>query len=304
MPFIFSDQIALDSYWKTPSDALRERACQSIAGEAQGGHVRGVISALRLKKPADILVRSKEERNTNINGIRMHLASDSLPDESLVYGDGFFLVAPELCFLQMASRYSLDELALLGYRMCGDYRPSAVRWKEGDMPLTSVSKLHQYLQTCGPVRNVRKAMQATQWICDCSYSWMESRLALIIVLPRRLGGYSLPAPQLNAEIPGTTRKGDLCWFEQGVIVEYDSQEHHADDDALNRDAIRRMKIGARDYGVLTITKAMVMDDELLDEVMRVLAKRLGCGVPAMSPACLKTRRDLTRKLFHQFGKEV
>ena len=71
---------------------------------------------------------------------------------------------------------------------------------------------------------------------------METALYLLLCLPRKLGGYGLPRPTLNAKRKVTALAGsftlsrtlvpDLFWSSAMFDMEYDSEEFHASAEAL------------------------------------------------------------------------
>ena len=79
------------------------------------GKLRGLVV------PIDVLVDDPAERR-NSSLLRCHVWNRPLPERSFIdIGDGVFVSAPELCFMQMCKNYEVTELVRLGYELTGSY---------------------------------------------------------------------------------------------------------------------------------------------------------------------------------------
>ncbi|MCL2632516.1 MAG: hypothetical protein FWD45_05480 [Coriobacteriia bacterium] len=177
-----------------------------------------------LNLPIDVLTRNNKARR-KIEGLRHNTFSHPVPVGSLINcGDGLVVSSPEFCFFQMASRLSLVKLIELGYEFCGVYslvaEKDAGRLASDDNtagesldnssmgfytrhPLTSVRKLKAYVSHMSNAHGQKKAARAVRFIIDGSASPMETILSMLLTLPKKLGGYGLPKPSLNAQIAPT-----------------------------------------------------------------------------------------------------
>ena len=114
---------------------------------------------------------------------------------------------------------------------------------------------------------------------------MEAKVALLLSLPAKYGGYGLPKPALNPALePGDDAKKlyrvesyrpDLFWAEARVDVEYHGNPHEGEA-ARTKDAARQAALEADGIKVTVLTFPQVADPAAFDVVARTLAKRLGC----------------------------
>ena len=113
---------------------------------------------------------------------------------------------------------------------------------------------------------------------------METIVYLLLCLPQKYGGYNLPQPELNPELPleyeermllrTVSVKPDLLWRKQKLVIEYDG-EYHNDPVQAAHDNRRRIVLEARGYHVETLKKRDVYDPIMFDTFATMLAKRLG-----------------------------
>lgn len=135
---------------------------------------------------------------------------------------------------------------------------------------------------------------------------MESRLVLYFTLPHHRGGYGLPVPQLNVtfDIDGRVRhldgrryRGDLCWPEARVAVEYDSDAAHTGPQRIAEDTRRRNALVERGITVVGVTHRQARSIGELDRVARIVAKLLGYRIRERRADQEERRATLFEKLF-------
>jgi hypothetical protein len=221
----------------------------------------------------------------------------------------------------MASEYPLAKLITLGIELCGTYsqpdKASICEQQDAEQDeeqakfvqplynlpkLTSKKKLQAFTERMGGWDGQRQAIKALRYISDGSGSPMETILFMLLTLPYRYGGYSLPTPELNGciypkkgALSFAGRKfyrGDLLWREAGVVVEYNSDMVHANADSIAMDAIRRGDLALCGISEITITKRQLYSIELFDKVARQVASRIGKKLRYKDPGFLKARREL------------
>ena len=221
--------------------------------------------------------------------------------------------SPEFCFFQMASQLSLVKLIELGFELCGTYAapasaasaPSApaaavsapasvapaatpdiqdtlreVETTYNRSPLTTTKRLTAFVSKLGGVAGVKQASKALQYILDGSASPMETTITMLLTLPYRLGGYGLPAPELNMQItPAKTAKSmadrafyscDLYWPDFEIAVEYDSDAYHTGSARIASDSRRRNSLSALGVQVITITNQQVQRIEAFEVAAQIL----------------------------------
>lgn len=105
-----------------PAD-IGSRRLKPSSGQAYGEGIKPLLTGkLRgLSLPLNILVDDHSfKRDTLL--LKSHTWTRPLPERSFMdLGDGIFVSAPELCFMQMAERLSVVELVRLGYELTGSY---------------------------------------------------------------------------------------------------------------------------------------------------------------------------------------
>lgn len=110
---------------------------------------------------------------------------------------------------------------------------------------------------------------------------METRLRLLLVLA------GLPEPRVNIEIRDGefSTRVDLCYPELKLVIEYDGQQHRADDlDQWDRDNERLGWFTDHDWELLPVISRGIYrrPQETLDRVCAAIARRGGV-VPALDP---------------------
>lgn len=215
------------------------------------------------------------------------------------------LVGFELCGFYGTSHWSKEEEANDSWRLAAQ---SAQKGNDTDLPgsnssnhwneyvphmtkrarRTKVRNIITYLERSAGLHGSNRAMKAVRYIIDDSASPMETALALLLSLPPKHGGFGLPKPKLNFEIQlienekqhlypikGRRLWADLCWPNEKLVIEYDSDTFHAGRNKLNRDSRRRAILELEGYHVITVTKKQLFGVVAFEEVARATAKRLG-----------------------------
>ena len=252
---------------------------------------------LGLSFPLDVMV-STQNAKRKVEGARIHVFSGLMPDGSFVdVGEGIFVASPEFCFLLMARELELTRLIELGYGLCGMYMQlqenssstagrvlSGKSLRDRSRP-TSKKRLSAFLSRMSGVSGKNRAQRALRYVANGSASPMETKLAMLLVLPNMLGGYALPMPELNSEIvpPKSLRQSlsqgsffcDLYWRKPDVAVEYDSDEHHSGSLAMSKDSIKRNVLALSETYVISVTKRQVYSTVELERVAKLVAKSIG-----------------------------
>lgn len=242
----------------------------------------GVIS-----EPVSFVVSRQADRRDSSRA-HCHVHAGTFPSSSFVrLGKNVYISSPELCFVQMASCLPLSELLLLGYELCGTYTTQGDSFKQRP-PLTSVSQIHGYLEKAGSIPGILKARRAAKYLADGSASPKESQLALLLGLPRAMGGYGLGIPLMNKEVSflkgsrkatsSDTNYVDLCWPDAKLVVEYDSDLAHTGTKDIAHDAARRNALLAAGMTVITVTKEQLMSYGEMEKVAHVVAQHLGVRI--------------------------
>ncbi len=260
----------------------------------------------------DVLCRKASHRS-RAAGVRSHVWGRALlPSAVVPIQDGLFSSSAPLCYLQFASSYEVPELALLGCELMGAYAPCdfAAFGLMPREPLVTPALLRRFLDACGPVNGLVRARETLGYLFAHAASPMESRVALYLTLPRRMGGYGFPKPELNLrfDVDGRAHmvtdkrfyRGDLCWRDAGIALEYDSDAAHTGSDRIAADTRRRNALAYLGITVLGITRQQAFDVGEFDRVARTLAKLL--DIPMRERRADQVQR---RMLLHQrlFGRD-
>lgn len=284
---------------KTPSFAGCRPSLEALGKLARCGIGLG-------DAPVDVLVSSVGER-WDSTAVRCHVQKAPYPRNSFVRLDkGIYIASPELVFVQMAQHWPLSDLLLLGFELCGIY----TTWKGGygqRPPLSTLARMSAFVDKASPIQGVVKARRAVRYVAERSASPKESVLALLLGLPRFMGGYGLGVPCMNWEVSFT--KGakkttssasnyvDLCWPSANLAVEYDS-DLHTGSDKIADDAARRNALFAAGMHELTVTKKQLFSVEKLDKVAHVIARHLGIRLRSVPYNEGLRRMRLRQSLLH------
>ena len=237
-----------------------------------------------------VLVSSPQSRSKRAS-CTSHVWSQPLVTGSFVnLGDDVYVSTPEFLFLQMASTSSLPQLVMLGYELCGTYTLTD-RYGRGFItdivPITTPSKISQYLARSPGRKGVDKAKAALRWIRAHSNSPMETALAMLLTLPRQDGGQHLSPIVLNPEFPLNLEwrrrlgrqsfKPDIYFPKQRIAVEYYGKEDHTSISSKQYDATRQALMEYLGIRVLGVTSEELYHPDkyigMLKELYRLLGKK-------------------------------
>lgn len=257
-------------------------------------------------RPLHILVSSAEGRIRS-RRLRCHVWSTELPDGALYQlTDQVLMASPQFCLQQMAGGSTIARRVATGMEICGGYArsPRAEGGFHKRPPLTTVDDLIAHFEK-NHGYGARRVREALAYVVESSRSPMETVVVLLFTLPVELGGCGLPRPELNLriDIPPSLQVAlgkpyltvDLCWRALGIILEYDSYLWHRSKAKVDEDNTRNE--GLRDMGwmVRSVTKGMLGNDQMLDELVRKVAARAGARIPDDDAYRLR-QRALVREL--------
>lgn len=276
--------------------------------------MRVELERLGVASPCIELLVARQEFRRRIPGARCFVWGGPLPRGSLRrLSEGIYVCSAEFCFLQAARRLSLLGLVRLGDEICGTFTP------DGDSPtglverkpLASVSSIGAFLDKMGPVTGSVKARSALRHLLDRSASPMEVALAMHLCIPCALGGYGLPAPAINRKTPldAVARReygrsfcrGDICWPDHRVDVEYDSDVSHTGTDRIAKDALRRNALIHMRFRIITVTKKQLYNERKMDQIARIVAGELGWRMQRRPYEWAPRRRAFRREVLFSDG---
>ncbi len=308
-------------YWRNANDfprALMRRCDDTITDYLQDDDaLDGIIrdSAMFGSLPVHIMSTSATRRPRKGRFV-YHVCSKPLPPGAFCYASNSALVAsPELSLAQLAKAKSLPQVAELFMELAGHY---ALRQDERrgfvsrKAALITRSSALDMMRIVMGKRNYERTASVLAYAAEGSRSPMETRQYLLAFLPKRLGGYGLPAAQVNAIIElGNAEKRetgrrhiecDLYWPEHDVVIEYDGGIDHASFERRSNDATKRNVLQAQGKRVFTVTARQILDVNAFDAVMQDIARAIHFRLRDF-PADWEARRDKLRKdLFESMGR--
>ena len=198
--------------------------------------------------------------------VKYHVRSCELPLGAFRKLDvGIFLASPELCFYELACSLPLLKLVEFGYLLCGTYTLNpAAKVKNDRKPLTTKRRLESFALRMSDKRGQAAVLEALSLVHEGSASPRETKLAMLLTFPVRLGGYRFEAPILNYRIDFTKTEQelfgkphvelDLYWPERHCGVEYDGGENHSESDDVSRDRKKSSELNCRGITVVRVDK--------------------------------------------------
>ena len=216
-------------------------------------------------------------------GVVRHRRTAALPRGSLIRLSRNVLVAsPELALCQLAARddFDLVDMAQLAFELCGTYLldqdPNS--WKgfvNNDISATSVRRIETMARSLKGFPGVARLSSMLPYVLDASRSPMETVLAMLLVLPQRLGGLSLKGAAMNFELAGVDRKIDLAFPALKVGLEYKGKLYHAIEQS-ERDDRRQNEIIGRGWTILNVWHEDLVDELLFSRLEDAVLRTLGC----------------------------
>lgn len=240
-----------------------------------------------LQLPIHIMVPDANSRYSFGSDIHAHIIPKGIAKTSFIEAaDSIYIVCPELCFLLAAKELTIPELAVLATNFCAMYKinPSETLGQEPRVPITNIEKMKKYLEMSQKVAGLKGARTAIQYALGNSNSPMESRVAIIFILPFYHGGYALLHPVLNYNVTlsadGKKMLGrdycccDMVWPEQKVVVEYDSNLVHLNKAQFNYDKRKVAALQLSGYTVINVTRENLKNFEAIEALGHLMRKVL------------------------------
>lgn len=154
-------------------------------------------------------------------------------------------------------------------------------------PLLSRRSFASYLADVDARKGIDRAFRVAELAFDGAASPMETMLALMLTLPAELGGFGLPRPHLNREVPidpafrelvsQEALFADLLWPNARLAVEYYGWDDHfgAGPQKVGRDAARANSLVSLGWTVLHVTYEQVKTVAGMTLLARQVAHALG-----------------------------
>ena len=244
---------------------------------------------------------------------RAHFQCKQLPPHSLYpLHDGIHIVSPELCLVQLCHSLPFVEALQLGMELCGIY---AVRedTDEGMAKrtycLVDANAFRRHVNAWKDYKGIGQARKVAQYLESGSGSPMETKLYLLLCLPVKYGGYGLPRPELNPEIPLSEKDArllrknnvhpDFLWRgaggNAGWVVEYGGKYHEYGYQPV-KDEMRRTVLESMGYTVMEVKYEQMKGWAACDSIANTLARALGWRMRPLTLGQEYKRQELRRKL--------
>jgi len=260
-----------------------------------------IVNWFNFKDPVHIAVNAGICRKSK-KGLVFHLIPKDLPQGSFIrISKDIYIACPELCFLLAAGDLTFHKLVLLANNLCAQYVQDETedfgqRHRE---PVTSTELIGTYLESARGIKYVNAAKRAIKYALDNSNSPMESKLALLAMLPLSSGGYGIKKPELNYKML-LSKKGpkylrqdsircDMIWKEEKVALEYDSNLAHLSTWQHSIDKARISELSSMNFQIISVTSDKIKSFSSVEELFLSVKKSL-----KMHP-----RRDRMKKYFEK-----
>lgn len=160
--------------------------------------------------------------------------------------------------------------------------------------MTNVRNIARMLDGLAGRNGVRLAREACDLVRDRSNSPMETVLALLFGLPRRIGGLGLGPIEMNRRVSTDAgpRWVDVFFVGCGVGLEYKGREPHSIE-KVGRDDRRQNKLVGSGVTILNVWYEDLVDPQLFEQLVRDVVHALGVRLRIRS-AGFRQRQDLLR----------
>lgn len=262
-----------------------------------------------LSGPIDLLVSTGESRGYSLSAVGHRVPSDLLLQEVVRVNEHVYVTSPARSLFDVERGLSRCEFLRLASEFCGSYAIDA-GGQRGFQTVPPLLQVADIIETCRPRIKTRagiRLMRGLSFALDGCASPAEASMALLLCLPFRDGGYSLPLPKMNETVVPTAYVkplmdrnhyvGDAVWRDRRVIVEYDSRTEHSRGLSVAHDNVRKLALESMGYHVVSVTNVMLADKGLFEKVALDVAKRLGRRVD-------RNRRAENWDELHAHAREV
>ncbi len=198
-----------------------------------------------------------------------------------------YVACPELTFLHAARHLSFASLVQLGFELCSQYyADQSERFGQARRTLVTTSEqIIAYAKASNHISGCAKALHAAKYVLNDSNSPMETRLAIMLELPIRLGGYGLGELEMNGaislskhgrELIGTSEiRGDLVWRKKRLAVEYNSKTVHNNDVTYYNDNNRDTALKDSGWQYIGVTPDNIKTFSSMENIAEIIRRQLG-----------------------------
>ena len=246
------------------------------------------LPGMQVQEAAQVLVGTRSRPHSN-SVFAPSVCTATLPSGAFWrLASGVYVATPALCFVRAATRGSSDiALVELGCELCGTYATACTG--TGDAfdvtPVATLGELRAFAQRCTNVGGARRAARLLRYVVEGSASPRETKLALVLGLPHRYGGFGLGMPCMNYEVEASREASliaqrrsfrcDLCWPQALLDVEYQSRAIHGNEASRIADSRRVNALHAMGWNVVGVTNEELDSMASLEVIAKTVAKHLG-----------------------------
>lgn len=289
MPTVVLTHTSALEYWRCIATDNTERAEFSGSSFTRAPHLhelvelRGSAPLQQLSAPLTLLTLHRDERRSTAVA-RYICQQGPFPQGSFVAigydittDTAIAVCSPELLFIQAAKSCSAFDAIALGFELCGGFR--------GSEPVTTPEKLSSFADKAQGMSGAKQARRYARLILPNATSPEVTRLAMLVHLPRSLGGLGVSAPQLDARIPAPDEAAriigsrhfapDLFWPKIEVAVEYDSREWHSAQTHAEHTRRKELAYALAGVDVISLDQKQVRDLNLMREIFEEIDHKLG-----------------------------
>lgn len=294
---------------RSPLSALPKHPPSDLALEQIAGRLSAATPPTRFSFPAHLLFHGGAHHKQT--SLRLPHRCTSFPKgrHFLKVAKNVYVVSTNFALCQMAdeTKEMLDLLLLL-WEACGTYRTD-LTWMENaydTAPATSVRSLARFVSENPKIHGAGKIRRILRYVRDGSASARETQIALFLGLPAHYGGFNLGLPQMNHRVDSSPEarliggrshfRCDLCWPDQKIDVEYQSDESHEGKIMRIKDSRRTNALISMGWHVVNVTnneaQSVTTLEQIAEHVRMLLRKR---SHPATHELSIK-RLHLHRRL--------
>ena len=268
-------------------------------------YVAHALVALGLDGPLDVVVGKHGSRRVS-RAARCHVWRGPVADGLVCCPEpGVYVVSPEVALLQVASSLGFYRALALAMELCGTYSLDDSLGCEFDVAaLTSPERIGNVACLCTNQRGAELLKRIANYAIGGSASPRESALAMMLSLPRKLGGWSCPKPKLNERIElskcAASHCGrsylvaDLLFEEAKLDVEYQGKEWHSGDEGRSRDETRQNALLQMGLSCYFISGEQIKDEAEIGGLATFIRRQSGFREfrAKETPGMVASRADL------------
>ncbi|MDY4041639.1 MAG: hypothetical protein SOY67_06025 [Collinsella sp.] len=318
---ILSHDTALAVSRSPYANAMRgKRVCCPVQAEVPSPERAHLIATrLGVPEPLHVLVGDVRARRPH-RSVVCHAHAG--PSAFCELGPGVLVSAPELLLAQLPSHRDVPGALMLGMELMGDYALSPDRNRSvRDRPALMVPAHLQSLANAArpdaldgdPRRMSRsKLARVSRLLIPGARSPKEAEIALLLSLPRRLGGRGIQGIILNHRVDLSRearavagRKYLVCdIFIAGAGLElgYDSDSHHLTRRSHESDARRENALRMMGVGYMGMTSGQLHQWSAFDALADRLAAEAGMRLRPLKHASRARQYELWERLL--FGRRL